>query len=348
MTAPRIALLSLAPSRALGALARRIGELEDGAARLIDLSGPLPPMAVGDGGVVIDGLDAGGLRAVLVHGFRYEDPVVPAASDHLDFALWQAGYPADQQRYSALYSLLARLEALPLTVWTGSTVHLAAFARPAVLEAWRRDGLAVPDLQLTNDPQVAAAFAEGRAAVWRTATGRCAWQRFGARQRLHLVGPERPPVLLAEAVAGPAIRSFVLDGRLVLSLETAPPDAAGLEQLEAFRAVAVSAAAAQAVRRAASLVGAGWAMVLWVDGADGPVLYDIDVDPILDGLPENFSAVLVEHLAAALLGRPAPVLPEPAPAGRQTLFLRRMLRILFDIEATKHRALDTADERPQP
>lgn len=339
MTSADIALLSMSPSRALRALAARLEELAPGRARLVDLAGPLPPLAVGDGRVVVDGLDATGLRAVLVQGFRYEDPVVPRPADDADFALWQADYPAEQQRWSALYSLLSRLEALPLPVWNGAAVHLAAFSRPTVLERWRRLGLTVPETLLTNDAAAAADFtAAAGPLLWRTASGRCAWQIFGERQRRHLCAPEKPPVLLAGVAAGPALRSYVLDGRVVLSLDGLPPDCqGGQERLETFRPAEIPAAAEAAVEAAAAALGAGWAMVLWVNGADGPVLYDIDVDPVLDSLPPSLAAVLVEHLAAALLRRPAPTPAAPPPAERPTLFLRRMLRILFEIEATKHR-----------
>ena len=49
------------------------------------------------------------------------------------------------------------------------------------------------------------------------------WQIFRDRQRQHLIAEDKPPVMLAPVVPGLLRRSFVIDGRVVLTVEWAAP-----------------------------------------------------------------------------------------------------------------------------
>ena len=147
-----------------------------------------------------------GLDGAYVHGFRYQDPVVPGPGDSTDWSLWQPAYVAEQQKYSFLFSLLSRLEAAGVRLFNGAAVHLSAYAMPAQLQGLGRQGIPVPQLLCTNDGGAVERFCKDRGRIlWRTVTGTCAWQIFADKQKEHLISPSKPPVLLAPVVPGPLL-----------------------------------------------------------------------------------------------------------------------------------------------
>jgi hypothetical protein len=200
--------------------------------------------------------------------------------------------------------------------------------------------------------------------VWRPATGRAAWQLFTDRQRDALVSLRKPPVLVAELVEGPLVRAYLYRGEPVLLLEQAAPDCEGEEQLESFwevlcappaTATAATAPAPAAggaesesrlptavaadLKRVADVLGAPWLEVLFAFRDGRAWIYDVYSDPRADSLPTAHREKLTALLAAKLLG----VAPDRAGAAapkerlsRPTLFLRRMLRILFEFERSKY------------
>jgi len=297
-----------------------------------------------------DGVSWGGVRlerldAILVHGFRYEDPVLPPADPVCDWSLWQVGAVIRQQSHSFLYSVWSRLERIGgPRLYNPVSTELAAFDRLGQLDRLGRAGYAVPALLLGNDDAAAAAFQRRHdgddgngGVVWRPATGRAAWQLFRDKQRRALVAVDKPPVLLAAITPGRLLRAYVLDGRVALTLAMAPPEREGLERLEAMAAVSdLPAERLETIGRAVAGLGIRWAVALVVDGEGGPVFYDIDPDPEPDDLPPVFAGFLKRCLAAALTGAPVPAADfGPEPAERPALLLRRMLAIQFDMEATK-------------
>jgi hypothetical protein len=298
--------------------------------------------SLGEAGVHWDGHDLNGFDTLFIHGFRYEDPVIPAADPVVDWSLWQAEHVRRQQRYSFLYSLLSRLEAGPATLFNTPSAHLDAFSRHHQLELLEKAGVPVARTLCTNDAEVARDFHHavteaGGLAVWRTVTGRSAWQIFRDRQRSHLMGADKPPVLIAPIVPGPVRRAFAVSGTTVLTLESAPPTDEGLERLELFQPLAGPLPTTEAAIAGAALTaaGLGWGSVLYVAGPDGPVVFDIDADPVITDLPRALSEYLLDHLAARLTGQGAPVTAASDVHARESLFLRRMLRIQFDMEKTK-------------
>jgi hypothetical protein len=78
-----------------------------------------------------------------------------------------------------------------------------------------------------------------------------------------------------------------------------------------------------------------WASVLYVASPNGPVIYDVDIDPLVTDLPAALRDHLLECLAAGLAGEEPPVYAGAASVERESLFLRRMLRIQFEMEQTK-------------
>ncbi len=303
---------------------------------------PSQPVTLDAAGVSWNGVRLESLEAIFVHGFRYEDPVVPPADPVCDWSLWQIGAVVRQQSWSFLYSVWSRLEqAGGPRLYNPVSTELAAFDRPGQLDRLALAGFAVPARMMSNDDGAVVAFQrlhDGSGVVWRPVTGRASWQLFRDRQRRALVAVDKPPVLLAAVTAGPLLRAYVLDGQVVLTLAAAAPSREGLERLEAMVAVPDLAPEQLAViGRAVSALGLRWAAALLVNGADGPVFYDIDSDPELGDLPQPFAAFLKSSLAAALTGAPLPVASfGPEPVERPALLLRRMLAIQFDMEQTKY------------
>jgi hypothetical protein len=294
-------------------------------------------ISLGEKGAAWDGVALDGFDALFIHGFRYEDPVLPVAEPAVDWALWQAGHVRRQQRYSLLYSLLSRLEAGRPRLYNGPSTHLEGFSRQHQLERLGLAGVPVAATISTNDLAEAESFCAVQTAarvpvVWRTATGRSAWQIFRDRQRQHLIAADKPPVMLAPVVPGLLRRAFVIDGRTVLTVEWAPPSSDSLERFEHFNVVESDSGVPG---DALAALGLRWASVLYVAGPTGPVIYDVDIDPLVTDLPAALRDHLLECLAAGLAGEEPPVYAGAASVERESLFLRRMLRIQFEMEQTK-------------
>jgi hypothetical protein len=326
-------------NRQVQQLQRRIEALAPGAARVFDLS-PSAFMAatIADTGVYWDGVNVAQLKTAYIHGFSYANPVIPPALPDTDWSVWQVHDTAQQQSYSFAHSAFGELARRGVTVVNPPAVHVQNFMKVDLLEDLRQAGLRVPELLCTNDADAAQAFAErvGRA-VWRPTTGRAAWQLFGDKQREHLFLPDKPPILLAEAVTGPLIRAYVLAGRPALYLKRTPPaDVPIPERLEALQAVD-RPGLDEPVQRLVQTLGLSWGQVFFVLSEDRPYVYDVDVDPILDWLPDEHREALTDGLARSLLGLEF-VKPEVSsePQARPTLFLRRMLRAVFDLETAKY------------
>ncbi|HRQ80226.1 MAG TPA: hypothetical protein PKZ97_03835 [Azospirillaceae bacterium] len=286
------------------------------------------------GGVRLDAA-----RGIYVGGFRYEDPVLPPPSLEADWSFWQSRHVLRQQSYSFMWSLLSRVEAAGARLYNPPSAHLNLFCRQRPLDQLRAAGLPAVATTLTNDPAMAAeAQARHQTTVWRPANGRAAWQVFRDKQRQHLVGADRPPVLLAPAAPGVLVRLYVVNGEIALALTAAPPARDAVERFEVLLGVdpATLPGATDAARRATEVLNLNWAILTALSDDDGVTFYDVDPDPAMDDLPAAVQAHLADALACGMIGRPIPAAPAALREPRDTLLLRRMLVIQFEMEATKH------------
>lgn len=328
-------------------LARRVEQIQPGSARYFDLN------LNGDQAVELSrdvlrfaDVDLSALRYAYVHGFRYQYPVVPQPPREPDWSLWQTGHVLDQQKYSYILSLWQELERRGVRLLNGLSALKSNFLKYEQLQQLRRSGLAVPPMLCTNDPRQAEDFCRRYPqTVWRPATGHAAWQLCGPRQRLHLVDPAKPPIILAAVKDGPMARSYVIAGRPVLHLRNRAPGFYPVETLETFWADSGLDISALASQVAQVLQLGFYAVSLVVDGGTCWI-YDVDADPVLLGLPPAYRELLLQALALGLTGAldGATGLTGPdQPQQRETLFLRRMLTVLFDMEASKQRPLSGDD-----
>lgn len=320
------------------------------AQRLADLNGAPPSrFAVdprGDAPAAVDGttLTWGDVRldqarAVYLGGFRYEDPVLPPASLEADWSFWQSRHVLRQQSYSFMWSLLSRVEAAGVRLYNPPSAHLNLFCRQRPLDLLRAAGLPAVQTTLTNDPAVAEATqARSDVTIWRPVNGRAAWQPFRDKQRRHLVGNDRPPVLLASAGPGALVRLYVVNGEIALALTAAAPAREASERFEVLLGVdpATLPGAADVAKRATEALNLNWGVLSVLVHDDGVTVYDVDPDPAADDLPPNVQAHLADALACGMTGRPPPAPPAALREPRETLMLRRMLVIQFEMEATKY------------
>ncbi len=328
-------------------LARQLEMLQPGVARYFDLHlNGGQAVALGRDTLQFAGVDLSGLRYAYIHGFRYQYPVLPRPLGDADWSLWQSGHVRDQQKYSYLLSMLQELERRGVRLYNGLSGLKSNFMKYEQLQQLRRLGLAVPPMLCTNDAQQAAQFCERHTqTVWRPATGHAAWQICGPRQRLHLLDPAKPPVILAAIHDGPMVRSYVIEGQPVLNLQNRAPGFYPVETLETFwedTAVDLQTTA----RQVTDALQLGFFTATVVVAGDSRWIYDVNADPVLLDLPPAFRDYLLQALALGLSGRlttAARLTPPDQPQQRDTLFLRRMLTALFDMEASKHRPL-TAEE----
>lgn len=339
MATPRIGLFAPHPSDQVERLYHHIEALAPGACRrfALSLENGSSRVALSEAGVYWDGVDVAQLQYAYIHGFHYSNPILPDPSDDVDWTLWQIDYLVKQQTTSLVHSAFLEMQRRGVKLLNPPQGHVQNFMKPALLEEIRQAGFKVPRLICTNDMDSAKTLAsEVNPLLWRPATGRAGWQLFGDRQRDLLIAPDKPPVLFAEAVAGPLIRAYLLEGKPLFCLQYRGPASQPLERLEAFQAIECPEVYGE-LQRLTETLGLNWALVLFVLKEGQPWIYDIDPDPVFKTLPELYQQQFAERMARGLLGEDlsatAPLTEDPQP--RPTLFLRRMLRVLFDIEALR-------------
>ncbi len=264
--------------------------------------------------------------------------MIPSPSLHQDWSVWRYDYLAEQQTYSYFHSLFQDLERRGVRVLNAPDVHMSCFARPALFERLRIAGMDMPDTLCTNRMESVRAFTAGKqTVVWRPSTGRSTWQLFRDAQREALIALNRPPHHAGRSKGRPSGSSlrFSMAGHSCSS-RSIIRTTVRRSGWKRFWEVELTEAN-PALARLAEHVGGRWLEVQFIF-ADGKIwIYDVDADPAMEALPAVLQARLADRLAASLLGMPseAPVLGEP-PRERQTMFLRRMLRILFEFEESKY------------
>lgn len=298
-------------------------------------------------GIRWDGHDLSAFDKLLIAGFDFQDPLVPRAVAGADWSVWQIDSIVDQQRWSFVSSVLSDLERRGVVLINFGRALEHGFAKARLLAELERAGFLVPRWLCSNEMPVVEDFCkEQERVVWRPNTGRAMWQLFLDKQRLHCVDPAKPPVLLASAShPGQAlVRAFVCGDEVLLALHCSAPHVDGVEKMEEVWACDCGPPAAEVVR-AVGRIGASWAQVLYVEQDGRPCIYDIDVDPRYGWLPPEFRSYLQIRLARKLLDLPVPgddILPLPPRRERDSLFVRRMLVTLHELEATKY-----AEDAPQ-
>jgi hypothetical protein len=320
-------------------IARRVAARTDAPAHRFSVDPTAAEPAAVDGAAISwDGVRLDQASAVFVTGFRYEDPVLPPAGVEADWSLWQARHVLRQQGYSFCWSFFSRLEAAGVKLYNPPSVLLDLFCRQRPLDMLRAAGLPAAAVAVTNDPATAEAIqGRGGVTVWRPATGRAAWQVFRDKQRRHLIAADKPPVMLATAAPGPVLRVYVVNGAVALVLIAAPPAHEGVERFEVFKSLdPASIVGVDVVGAAAEKLGLNWGVFTVVAGESGVTIFDVDPDPVIADLPAALREHLTEALACGLSGAPLPAPPTDAAEQRETLLLRRMLTIQFEMEATKH------------
>lgn len=300
---------------------------------------PGPALAIDTSGVYWNGDNIAELDLAYIHGFAYSAPVIPPPLGDVDWSVWQVHYLIEQQRYSFLFSAFRELQRRGVRLVNPPDILLRSFMKLDMLERLRQGGLRVPRLVCTNDADTAQALSDELGQiVWRPATGRASWQLFLDKQRLNLMSPRKPPVLLAEIIDGPLIRAYLFRGEPMLLLQRRSPARLPLETLEAFQLVDYPELT-EDFQRFFEQTGIEWAQLLCIYHEGRVCLYDVDVDPIISWLPETFRQRLTAELIARFLDQPCARIPQPVsdqPAARPTLFLRRMLGMLFDFEQIKY------------
>lgn len=329
------------------ALAVRIAGISGQPCPVFDFSVP-PGVAVemGQSGIAWGGEELGKLDKLVVAGFDMQDPLVPRAVASADWSVWQIDYIVDQQRWSFVSSVLRELERRGVCLVNSWHALQFGFAKTRLLAELKRAGFCVPQWLCSNEMPVVQRFCEDRKrVVWRPNTGRAMWQLFLDKQRLHCVDPAKPPVLLAAHPEQALVRAFVCGDEVLLALNCSAPHLDAFERMEEVWGCDSSLVASELVR-AVSQIRAGWAQVTYVEQDGKPCIYDIDVDPRYGWLPAEFRTYLQIRLARKLLDLPslnAGELPVPDRRERDSLFVRRMLVALHEMEATKY-AQDTREE----
>ena len=332
----RVAVITRGSSRQAQVIFGALEKASPGSAKVLDIASNLP-IVLSEDEVVIAGHSMADFDACYVTGSFYENPVLPRPAEQADYSLWQFRHVVDQQSWSADFSILSRLEKKGVKLFNAASGHYWAFNKYAQLTSLATKGIDIPKLLLTNDGEAASAFMAARGEVlWRPSTGKAPWQVFRERQRAHLTGSAKAPFILADIAEGPLRQIYVAGDKILACLEFRPADDSGLESAEMFRHCEPEPlVAAEAVATIAAC-GLSWGMVLCVSSPGKGVVYDVDQDPYLPDMPKVYREGIADRLAAVLLGKDK--LPEIATdiQERDSLFLRRMLRIGFEMQRSKY------------
>lgn len=279
------------------------------------------------------------LDIAYIHGFCFMNPVIPSTDDEKDWSLWQPDYLVEQQKYSFLLSTFKELKRRGVTLINPPDAHIQSFMKFSLLEQLSRSDFSVPELLCSNHmPTVKEFCSNNELTLWRPATGKATWQMFLDKQRDHLIKEDTPPVLLAEGKNGPLIRGFFYNGKPLLMLKFGRPQPSPPEKLEQF-SLFEDYGIAEKLKHLNESLGAKWLLVFFIINEGKPWIYDIDVDPILDWLPDLYRKYLIKQLAYSMAGiEKERLLPEDidSPVERPVFFLRRMLQILFEFEKSKY------------
>lgn len=340
MSRIRIGLFSPRGDKQTALLQRRFDELAPGVAHHFTIpEAGAPPVALDSMGIEWDGINLAELDHGYIHGFRYANPAIPRALEDADWTLWQTDYITDQQRASFVHSAFSELERRGVRLFNSPTVHVQAFALPNLFETLRQSGFCVPRLICTNDRDAAEAFCDQvGVSVWRPTTARAPWQRCTPYRRDRVMALDKPPILIAGVAEGPLIRAYLFNGKpLLLVKSKTPAFAPPLERLEVF--IAVECPEVQDdLERLAQALQLHWAVVSFVVQDNQPWIYGIDPDPVWTELPGPYAERVMTGLAKGLAGEGVTGLGEltAEPQPRKTLFLRRMLQPLFELEHRKY------------
>lgn len=340
----KLGVFSTAGDKQTRQLVKALNAAHAGSAIFFDLSLDDPERSTVDAArLEWNGVDLATLDIAFLHGFPYLDPVIPSGDLELDWSVWREDYIALQMKYTYLYSLFAELERRGVKVVNSPRMHLCAFMKPLLLEQLRAAGLNVAASMTTNSMDAAKEFcARTPKVVWRPCTGRAAYQLFLDKQREALISTKKPPVLLAELKEGPLVRGYLYDGKPVLFLQRYVPDNKAEETLEQFFEVPCADVRDQ-IALASRTLGFPWFQLTFIPIDGKAYIYDVDVDPLWESLPTAWQRQLTALLAGKLLGAEAAYeAPLSVPIGpdavkqRPTIFLRRMLQILFEFEQSKY------------
>lgn len=285
------------------------------------------------------GINLADFDKIVVAGFDFEDPQVPRATPSADWGVWQIDYIVDQQRRSFVTSVLRDLERRGVRLVNSWQALQLGFAKARMLGELQRGGYWVPPWLCSNETAVVRRFCDlHERVVWRPNAGGAMWQLFTERQLDHLVDPAKPPVLLAAHPEQAFVNAFVCEGEVLLELDCSRPHIETYEYMEEVEVREIGSAAGE-LARAVAHVNAGWAQVTYVMKDGRPCIYEITADPRYGWLPAPFRAYLQTHLARKLLGLPragSDDLPAPQRGERDSLFVRRMLVALHELEDTKY------------
>ena len=254
------------------------------------------------------------LESAWISGFPYMDPVVPPVAGRPDWARWQYEHLLEQQTYSALESVMAELERRGVRFVNSRTQALAEFSKAEQLLRLGRNACPIPKLLCSNDAQQVEAFCSRFGnVVWRPPTGRAAWQRFTEKQKLHLIGSNKPPVVLAEQLGEQFTMAWCIDSDTMLCLDLEAPASRPVETLgnpadygELLRFETLEMLTVRDPQDHARELGIAWrncpglrwaAVTLMCDKDGRAVIYDIDPDPDISWLPAPLRDWLTQCIA---------------------------------------------------
>ncbi len=271
------------------------------------------------------------------HGFKNEFPFIPRVNYQSDGFSFAFDYIVAQQQKSHLYSFLVALSRSYQTVnsfWD----KLEYETKPDFYDKLQNSFLKIPDYCQTNSFELfkKSSLAEKDTLLWSQVAIGSPFSKISSKNYQELfTNKQAIPLLIMESLKGTKVRVwFYKETPLLAALVTPPSMKAGQINLEKYKYITqLDFLNPLAKELEQKLELDFYAVTGIVDGKEEFWLEDLEIDPVLNYLPENariyLYSLLLEKMTGKDLGR------EPfavAEEERQTVFIERMLQPLFEIK----------------
>lgn len=290
-------------------------------------------------------MDFSSVALICIFDWTESVPTIPAADPPGSWSCWRDDYVCLEQKHSFFRSFLAEAERRGIMVLNSGNKTFDIFQCPHLLHKLKSAKLPVTDFIVTNEAREVAEFLGGNTGLWRACAGPSPWQYIDAAiAEAVVVGI---PKIVTYSYPGEWVLLFSIFGRTLAILAVNPPRTEYPERLEAFSFWTEDEESSQFCQAVAEITGLDFVGIHGTFTQDGFRLFEIESSPLISHLPPQISAILFSRLAQTICEKITGHPPQPYTAAlpaenertypRATIFLRRMLQELFDVERRRYR-----------
>ena len=289
-------------------------------------------------------IDFSNTKVIFVYDWRETMPLIPMANPTGPWHSWRDDYLVQHQNDSFFRSFLNEAQRRKILVVNPVSVLYLQSHLPALLLKLKKAGCPIADFIVTNDPKQAEHFLGKQSGLWRPATGQAPWQHIDYSICRDILKSQ--PRIIARAGAGAWLFVFGTSERALAIIEVTPPNTSFPESLETYSIWEPAPETDELCQIVGKTIGANYFCLhgLYHDRA-GFRIFDVELTPLITHLPERIRQILAQRAGQAIveLSAHTPSAPfqpfefENSKLARPTIYLRRMLSNLFDVERMRYR-----------